>query len=864
MFRLRQQQVAALRKNSVARGLVQSLSAGNGQAQYDSSTSTITSLDAARRARRIRLGDSGFIEEIRSSSGRTTTYGNDASGRVTAFEEPSGQLMSFEYGPDDRLSAVARDGVRLCQISWNEDRSRCTVGHWDGSALRATFDPAGRPLQLKNRLGATDTLKYDARGRLSELLDARGESTRFELNAEGLPACTTHADGRSERVLAYDSMRNPTVVTSNGEPAFTASYSAPGLPTALNFSDGNGYQFLRDEKGRLLEATGPGCQTSYVYDDQGLPIQETTNGETFCSEYDATGLLLGLVYPDGARVSFGYDADKRITSITDWFGNTSQFSYAPRDRAAEVRTPNHLTQHRAQLPSGKPERIVLWHTASGGILSDSQFQYDLEQRLTAVAEFGAHPRCYVYDAESQLTGVHSRQQWLEHYQYDANGNRAASQLGPTIVEPGNRITRQGADSYVYDARGNVVESTVDGERRWFEYDLRNQLIRAHGRNGTTSFEYDALGRRLSKKTDGRDVRYVWCGEHLTREIVASEHGVEVRDYLYLPGTYQPHALRVGSRLYFFHTNHEGTPERISDATGNVVWSARYEAFGRAHIEVSAIDNPLRFAGQYFDAETGLHYNRFRYYDPRLGRYWSVDPAGLIGGHNLYTYVGNNPINRVDPLGLWWKAALSVVAGVAVAALVIATAPVSLPALAIGAMAVTAGAAVGLGLNEYLTTDHFCWPCLARGFAKGAAMTLGAALAVALVAEASVVAATVVAVGVVAYGVYSLGNMAFHWDNMTHEQRVEAIGGMLGSVAMGYVVGATGAPPTEGPPPGYAYAVTPTGETVLVPVGEATTTGAPVVAMNAGDGSGSGDDADNSPEARRARAKQKLEENQRKA
>jgi len=321
---------------------------------------------------------------------------------------------------------------------------------------------------------------------------------------------------------------------------------------------------------------------------------------------------------------------------------------------------------------------------------------------------------------------------------------------------------------------------------------------------------------------------------------------------------------VGSRLYFFHTNHEGTPERISDATGNVVWSARYEAFGRAHIEVSAIDNPLRFAGQYFDAETGLHYNRFRYYDPRLGRYWSVDPAGLIGGHNLYTYVGNNPINRVDPLGLWWKAALSVVAGVAVAALVIATAPVSLPALAIGAMAVTAGAAVGLGLNEYLTTDHFCWPCLARGFAKGAAMTLGAALAVALVAEASVVAATVVAVGVVAYGVYSLGNMAFHWDNMTHEQRVEAIGGMLGSVAMGYVVGATGAPPTEGPPPGYAYAVTPTGETVLVPVGEATTTGAPVVAMNAGDGSGSGDDADNSPEARRARAKQKLEENQRKA
>jgi RHS repeat-associated protein len=108
----------------------------------------------------------------------------------------------------------------------------------------------------------------------------------------------------------------------------------------------------------------------------------------------------------------------------------------------------------------------------------------------------------------------------------------------------------------------------------------------------------------------------------------------------------------GSGTYFYHNDHLGTPQRLTDATtGAVVWSAGYAAFGAATIDpLSTVENNLRFPGQYFDAETGLHFNFNRYYDPATGRYQSTDPYG--DGLNLYAYGYGNPVNLYDPLGLF--------------------------------------------------------------------------------------------------------------------------------------------------------------------------------------------------------------------
>lgn len=112
----------------------------------------------------------------------------------------------------------------------------------------------------------------------------------------------------------------------------------------------------------------------------------------------------------------------------------------------------------------------------------------------------------------------------------------------------------------------------------------------------------------------------------------------------------PLYLKQGGQSYYYHNDHLGTPQKLVSVTGQVVWEARYQAFGEAQA-AGTVENPLRFPGQYYDAETGMHYNYFRYYDPVVGRYLRTDPLGLAGGINMFVYTGNNVVNFIDPFGL---------------------------------------------------------------------------------------------------------------------------------------------------------------------------------------------------------------------
>jgi len=105
------------------------------------------------------------------------------------------------------------------------------------------------------------------------------------------------------------------------------------------------------------------------------------------------------------------------------------------------------------------------------------------------------------------------------------------------------------------------------------------------------------------------------------------------------------------KIYYFINDHLGTPQKLLNENADVVWSADYKPFGEADVDVNTFANRFRFSGQYYDAETGLHYNYHRYYDPAIGRYLTSDPIGLDGGINLYPYCLNNPINEIDPFGL---------------------------------------------------------------------------------------------------------------------------------------------------------------------------------------------------------------------
>jgi YD repeat-containing protein len=227
-------------------------------------------------------------------------------------------------------------------------------------------------------------------------------------------------------------------------------------------------------------------------------------------------------------------------------------------------------------------------------------------------------RTYEYDPENQLLAVNSEQAYSENFAYDGAGNRIRWNQETATFNALNQLIQQGTTRCQYDARGHLIEIRLSDNTWHYTFNQQNLLVRAKSARGTVvTFGYDAFGRRIWKRCGDKEVRYVWMGETLLGE-VTYQAGVPSRrqDYLYKPGTYTPLATQViEGQVYCYHTDHLGTPRRLTDGQGKMVWAADYSGFGQAFVKVKEVVNCLRFPGQYWDEETGLHYNRFRYYLP---------------------------------------------------------------------------------------------------------------------------------------------------------------------------------------------------------------------------------------------------------
>ncbi len=254
----------------------------------------------------------------------------------------------------------------------------------------------------------------------------------------------------------------------------------------------------------------------------------------------------------------------------------------------------------------------------------------------------------------------------EEFRYDAAANRLNFNTSRFDHVKDNRLKQWANHEYKYDAWGNLIEKVV-GIVRWqtFTYDCENRLVKTETIadtqvESTSSYQYDSLGRRVAKQSEIKDQtdhkRFLWQGLRMLREESPGQSSL----YIYEPGSYAPLARvdekegEVENKVYYFHTDQIGTPLEMTDAEGQIVWQAKYRAWGSVEkLVVNEVEQNLRFQGQYFDVETGLHYNTFRYYDPEIGRFITQDPIGLEGGFNLYGYC-RNPTAWVDPLGLDWN------------------------------------------------------------------------------------------------------------------------------------------------------------------------------------------------------------------
>jgi len=239
----------------------------------------------------------------------------------------------------------------------------------------------------------------------------------------------------------------------------------------------------------------------------------------------------------------------------------------------------------------------------------------------------------------------------ERFAFDPAGNLIDTEtpaLGGYVK--GNRLQVFQHYRFEYDDVGNLVSEKKGKKETYFTYNAQNQLIKVEKEGQAFEYAYDPFGRRISKKDAFGETTFLWTGDVLLAE---QRQNINIT-YLHEPGSFIPLAQVKDGQIYHYHNDHLGTPQLVTDQQGDVVWEAHYKVYGNVvQYEVEAVENNIRFQGQYFDAETGLHYNRHRYYHPVIGRFTTVDPIGLLGGTNNYEYAPN-PVTWIDPLGLSCK------------------------------------------------------------------------------------------------------------------------------------------------------------------------------------------------------------------
>ncbi|MCO1333890.1 HNH endonuclease [Microbulbifer sp. OS29] len=285
------------------------------------------------------------------------------------------------------------------------------------------------------------------------------------------------------------------------------------------------------------------------------------------------------------------------------------------------------------------------------------YDNDVLNRLTQVD--GPNPEYFVHDPAHNILAA-------------ANSKDEAKQQASATEIKGNRLAFRGDTHYRYDIHGNrIAELRGKGQKLQtrYHYNSRQQLVRVEKlkvEEGVEQlqqeihYQYDPLGRRIGKAANNEKTDFLWDGDVLLREKKADIHtqqDLKTRTYYFEPGTFNPVALKEDEQFYHYHLDHLdhldhlGTPDTLTNQEGEVVWSVAYKSYGNiALAHENQIEQPIRFQGQYFDEETGLHYNRFRYYDPQVGEFTQQDPIGLLGGVNNYQYA-LNPILWIDPYGL---------------------------------------------------------------------------------------------------------------------------------------------------------------------------------------------------------------------
>lgn len=627
--------------------------------------------DGLGHVTRVRCDAAGLPVEVTDPLGSVTHYARDAFGRPVAVTDPLGAVVRFEWTPEGRIARrVEPDGTAQ---SWTYDGEGNCVRHVDALGGVSTYEytrfdllaartgPDGvryafahdtelRLVGVTNPQGLTWSYAYDPAGRMVSETDFDGRALVYEYDASGALASRTNGLGETIR---YERNALGQVVRKD----------AAGAATTYEY----------DLSDRLALAANPDATVTWLRDRAGRLRAETVNGRRLSFSYDELGRRVGRTTPGGAASAWSYDASGRRADLTT-SGRRLSFSYDGVGRelgraVGEVRF-SHVYDELGRLT----EQSVTG--AEGRRVQHRGYTYRPDGNLVAVDDQLSGPRRFDLDGVGRVTAVHAHG-WTERYAYDEAGNQTSASWPTTHpgqeatgarTYAGTRITRAGGVRYEHDAQGRVVlRRRIRLSRKpevWrYTWDAEDRLTSVTTPDGVVwHYRYDPLGRRIAKESaSGERVLFTWDGTTLCEQTTTGsgtptpvtltwDHD-GLRPMAQTERVGEPSQEAIDERFFAIVTDLVGTPSELIDERGEIAWRTRSTLWGTTTWTSSATTyTPLRFPGQYFDPETGLHYNYFRYYDAEAARYLSVDPLGLEPSPSPVAYV-HNPHTWSDPLGL---------------------------------------------------------------------------------------------------------------------------------------------------------------------------------------------------------------------
>ena len=666
---------------SITNGLNQTITINS----YDN-RGNITSITGANGVTKLMTYDQRNRLLTESINGATNTYTYNASGDLLQVAFANGYILNLNYDLIHRVIGINDNNGNQNVLTLNDDGDITNEQIKQGSSLitikNRIFDGLHNlQYQWHNNTSAKEKYTYDAAGNLHTMTDSDGRVHNLTVDKmgnvssdqmtglnknygrdidENITSVTWGVSANQTTNMTYDDFGQITQLISPDSGTSNFTHDIPnGIDTK---TDANGvthtvtkdvlgrpiqiqhgnlietltYDSSLNGTGQIASLTDSSGSTSWSYNNLGLVSSktQTINGKSFTIQYgyDNAGQLTSMTYPSGLVVNYTY-TNGQITSVGTSAGSLiTSVNYAPF-----TSNPTSWNWSSGSYSKTYSQNETLTNISSGGVLSNSLNQDEVGNILSI------SNNSFTYNNSDNLLSAFNL-----NYNYDNNLN-LTSFGSTTMTVNQNKIAtyvKPTTNTYAYDNNGNTLSDSIEqyGNNK-YGYDVKNNLVRVIN----STYTFNGLNQRVSKTVNGVTTYFVYNESH---QLIGEydNNGNLISEHIYLDLT--PIGLYKNSQIYNVHTDHLGTPRVITTSGNQIVWQwNNTDPLGSNLPSVSTIEYNLRFAGQYFDKESNLHYNYYRTYNPLTGKYLQPDPIGLNGGLNTYNYVNGNPLSAIDPLGL---------------------------------------------------------------------------------------------------------------------------------------------------------------------------------------------------------------------